>query len=299
MHECTKVRPFGGPAYEKEDLMKMDPELLRALLRERVHHNIEVSFYPLIQKWNGDPNPIFGLQAQMVFDVWKERGFTENGPDIQWAKEYLELAGKIRAGEKIEWNKPLPKPFTDKEMEVVNRLIYGRHSTRNWVDKPVPNEMIEKILEAGRAAPIGCNLDQVRFIVLRDPKEIEMIWSDIPIKNAVVIVICYDKRIPQVVAQDKIVPHNAGFDAAAAADHMLLMAHALGLGGIWLSRTVESEKTKDTGKKFKETYGLPEYIEVALHIAVGWPAIGTIKTQRMPLSNMIISRDLFGEKTRK
>lgn len=298
MDKNIKVKPFGGPAYEKEDLMKMDPELLRALLRERVHHNIEVPFYPFLRKWKGDSKPKFGQQAQMVFDVWKERGFTQDDPDIQWAKEYVEFAEKIRNGGKIEYNKPFSKPFNNKEMEVVNKLIYGRNSIRDWDDKLVPDEMIEKILEAGRAAPIGCNLDEVRFIILRDPKEIEMIWSDIPIKNAVVIVICYDKRIPQVVAQDKIVPHNAGFDAASAADHMLLMAHALGLGGIWLSRTAKSEKTEDTGKKFKETYGLPEYIEVALHIAVGWPVIGTIKTKRMPLSNMIISRDLFREKSK-
>mgnify|MGYP000117780176 CR=1 FL=1 len=299
MDKNIKVKPFGGPAYEKEDLMKMDSELLRALLRERAHHNIEVPFYPLLRKWEGDPKPKFGQQAQMVFDVWKERGFTQDDPDIQWAKEYIELAKRIRSGEKIEWNRPLSKPFNDKEMEVVNKLIYERRSIRDWVDKPVPDEIIEKILEAGRAAPIGCNLDEVRFVVLRDPKKIKMVRSDIPIKNAVLIVICYDKRIPQVVAQDKFVPQNGGFDAAAAADHMLLMAHALGLGAVWLSKTVESEKTKDTGEKFKEEYGLPEYIEVALHIALGWPAIGTIKTKRMPLSNMIISRNSFKKKAKK
>jgi len=297
MNERTKVKPFGGSSYEKEDLVKMNPELLRALLRERVHHSIEIPFYFLIQKWDGNPKPSFGLQAQMVFNVWEERGFSQNDPDIQWAKEYIELAKKIRSGEKIDWNKPqLSRPFNSKEMKVVNKLLYERCSVRNWIDKPVPDEMIEKILEAGRAAPIGCNLDEVRFIVLKDQKEIKMIWSDILIKNAVVIVICYDKRIPQIVAQDKFVPHNAYFDAAAAADHMLLMVHALGLGAVWLSKTVKSEKTKDTGKEFKEKYGLFEYIEVALHIAVGWPAIGTIKTQRMPLSNMIISRDSFKEK---
>jgi hypothetical protein len=70
MDKNIKVTLFAGPAYEKEDLMKMDPELLRALLRERVHHNIEVPFYPLLRKWEGDPNLKFGQQAQMVFDVW-------------------------------------------------------------------------------------------------------------------------------------------------------------------------------------------------------------------------------------
>ena len=118
-----------------------------------------------------------------------------------------------------------------------------------------------------------------------------MVWSDIPVTNAVVIVIGYDKRIPQVVGQDRIVPQNGGFDAAAAADHMLLMAHALGLGGVWLSKTVKTDVTTDTAQKFKDKYGLPDYIEIALHIAVGWSAMGTIKSQRMPLKEMILTRD--------
>ena len=284
------VRSEKVKGYDKEDLIKMEIDSLRALLRERVHHNIEVPFYDLVQKWNGDPKLKFGLQAQMVFDIWRERGFVETDPDIKWAKQYLEYAEKIRVGEKIEWSEIIPKPFTSNEMEVVNKLIYGRKSVRNWSNKTIPNEMIEKILEAGRAAPIGCNLDELRFIVLKEPKEIDMIWSDIHVENAVIIVLCYDKRISQVVGQDKSVPQNPGYDAAAAADHMLLMAHALGLGAVWLSKTAKSEKKEDTGEEFKKKYGLPEYIEVALHIAVGWPAIGTIKTQRMPLKNMIISQ---------
>jgi nitroreductase len=290
MSETIKVKPYGGPTYEKEDLMRLAPDLLRALMRERTHHNIEVPLYPLLARGMTKPIPVFGLEAQMVYDAWKERGFTDDDPDILWVKEYLALAKKIRAGEKIEWNQPLPAPFTDEEMAVVNKLIYQRRSIRDWVDKPVPDEMIEKILEAGRAAPIGCNLDEVRFIVIRDPEEAKMVWSDISTANAVIIVICYDKSIPKVVAQDKFVPQNGGFDAAAAGDHMLLMAHALGLGGVWLSKTVKSDVTPDTGQKFKELYGLPDHIEVAFHIAVGWPAIGSIKSQRMPLQEMMLTR---------
>lgn len=290
MSETIKVKPYGGPTYEKEDLMKLAPDLLRALMRERAHHNIEVPLYPLLARGVAKPIPVFGVEAQMVYDAWKERGFADDDPDILWVKEYLALAQKIRVGEKIEWNQPIPTPFTDAEMAVVNKLIYERRSIRDWADKPVPDEMIEKILEAGRAAPIGCNLDEVRFIVIRDPEEAKMVWSDISTANAVIIVICYDKSIPKVVAQDKFVPQNGGFDAAAAGDHMLLMAHALGLGGVWLSKTVKSDVTPDTGQKFKELYGLPDHIEVAFHIAVGWPAIGSIKSQRMPLKEMILIR---------
>ncbi len=290
MTETVQVKPYGGPTYEKEDLMKLEPELLRALMRERAHHNIEVPLYPLLVRGVTKPIPVFGLEAQMVYDAWKERGFTDDDPDILWVKEYLDLAKKIRSGEKVVWNQPLPTPFTEEEMAVVNKLIYERRSIRDWADKPVSDEMIERILEAGRAAPIGCNLDEVRFIVIRDQEEAKMVWSDISTANAVIIVICYDKSIPKVVAQDKFVPQNGGFDAAAAGDHMLLMAHALGLGGVWLSKTVKSDVTPDTGQKFKELYGLPDHVEVAFHIAVGWPAIGSIKSQRMPLKEMMLTR---------
>jgi len=288
MNGTNKVKWVGGE-YTKEDLMTMDPVLLRALFRERTHHTIECEIYPILLGKKKLP-PGLGLQPQLILDVWKERGLPDDAPDFEWGKKYLALAEKLRAGEKVEIDEPLPTPFTDGEMAVVNKLIYGRRSIRDWIDKPVPDWIIEKILEAGRAAPIGCNLDIVRFIVIKDPEEAKMVWSDISTKNAVIIVICYDTRVPAVVGQDKTVPQNAGFDAAAAADHMCLMAHALGLGACWLSKTAKSDVTKDTGQEFKKKYGLPDYIEVAMHIAVGWAAIGTIKSKRMPLADMILTR---------
>ncbi len=287
MRKITKVAS-GRNEYTKEDLRKMDEVSLRGLLHERIHHNIEVPLYPVMLKWKGTPIAGFGQQAQIVFDVWRERGFTEDAPDIEWIKRYLALAENIRAGKKPELDEPLPTPFTDEEMEVVHKLIWGRRSTRGgWLDKKVPDEMIEKILEAGRAAPIGCNLGEVRFIVLRPPEETKMIWSDISTENAVIIVICYDNRPSHTVGQDRhdFVPQNRGYDCAAACDHMLLMVHALGLSGVWLSNT------KKSAKEFKKRYGLPDYIEVAVHIAFGWPAIGTIKSARVPLEYMIIQRD--------
>lgn len=64
-----------GGRYTKRDLMKMAPVPLRALFRERVHHTIEVYIYPIIRGRREVP-PAFGLQAQLVHDVWKERGFS-------------------------------------------------------------------------------------------------------------------------------------------------------------------------------------------------------------------------------
>jgi len=275
---------IGGDPYTRADLMKMEPVCLRALFRERVHHTIEVEIYPILLGRKEMP-ATFGLQAELLLEVCQTRGFNIEDDDFLWGRGYIELARKMRAGQKVEMEEVLPEPFTEEEMKVVRKLLWERRSVRDWVaGKPVPEEMIEQILEAGRAAPCGCNLDILRFIVIRDPQEAKMVWSDIPtpMDQCVLIVICYDTRVYETVGHDKLVPHNMGYDAAAAGDHMCLMAHALGLGAVWLSCT---EKTAGT---FQKKYGLPKYIKPALHLALGWTAIGSIKSLRMPLAEMII-----------
>lgn len=277
--------------FTRDDLMQLEPEVLAGVLRERIHHNIEVPLYPVLRSWKGKAISSFGNQAQLVFDVWRKRGLPEETPDLDWVKRYLAIAAKIRAGEKPEVDAPLPEPFTEDEMRVVRKLIFERRSIRDWIDTPVPEAMIERILEAGNAAPIGCNLGHLRFVVLTDPEEKKMIWSDIKTTDVpVIIVICHDTRIAEAVGQATAVPQNPGFDAAAAGDHMLLMAHALGLGGVWLSELKKTEHTEDTGEQFKQRYGLPEHWVVDLHIAVGWTAIGSIKSARPALEDLVVRR---------
>lgn len=280
------VSRIGGKPYTRQDLMEMEPVCLRALLRERVHHTIEVLIYPIILGRKKMPAQ-FGLQPKLIMDVWTARGFGDEDEDLLWCKKYIALAEDMRAGKKVQLEESLPVPFTDREMEVVDKLIWARRSIRDWEKKPVPEEMIVKILEAGRAAPTGCNLDIVRFVVIRDATEAKMVWSDIPtpMDRCVLIVVCYDDRVYPTVGHDKLVPHNILYDCAAAADHMCLMAHALGLGAVWLSCT------EKTAGNFQRKYGLPDHIKQALHIAVGWAAIGSVKSSRMPLSEMIIKRE--------
>lgn len=272
--------------YTRQDLMAMDPTCLRALFRERVHHTIEVEIYPIIVG-DKEPTAIFGTQAQICWEVLSERGFPLDDPDLQWGKKYLDLAAKIRAGEKVTIDEPLPEKFNADEMAVVKKLIWDRRSIRDWVqDKPVPQEMLEQIMEAGRAAPNGCNLNVVRFAVINDPEEMKMVWSDIPTpaNRCTIIVICYDKAIYETVGHDRLVPHNMMLDCAAAGDHMCLMAHALGLGAVWLTCTDK------TAARFKKKYGLPDNIEQALHLAIGWPSVASIKSLRMPLKDMMLTR---------
>jgi nitroreductase len=49
-------------------------------------------------------------------------------------------------------------------------IIRTTRSMRRLKPDPVPNQLIRKILETGVCAPSGGNMQQWRFLVIRDPK---------------------------------------------------------------------------------------------------------------------------------
>ena len=269
--------------YSRDDLMKMDIDPLRAILHERTHHTIEVMLYRILNGKLKKP-PKFGSEANTVFEVWKERGLPTESPDIRWCMRYVEMANKLNRGEKVVLGTELPKPFTSAEMTVVKKLLYGRRSIRQFADRPIPEEMIKEVLYAGLMSPQGCNVDSRRFIVLRGPDEWRLVRSDIPVENCVMILVCQDMRVYETLKFDRAVPQNIYFDAAAAADHICLMAHAFGLGACWLTHGEETQK------KIREYFGLPETFVSRCHIIVGWPAEAPIKSERMSLDDAIIEK---------
>lgn len=279
MSESVKV--FG---FTEEELMEVDPVVLRTLIHERTHHTIEVLIYRIMAGKMGVPAN-FGETVEFLIDIWKRRGLPTDSPDLKWALNYLGFARMLRTGGILELDTKLPEPFTEEEMKVVEKLMFGRRSIRQWAPKPVPEEMIRKILYAGLMAPQGCNVGSTRFIVLRDPEEWKLVRSDIPIENGVMIVICQDMRVYHAVGFEKRAPQNIYFDAAAAADHMLLMAHALGLGGVWLTHGEETQR------RIREYFGLPETFVSRCHIHVGWPAEAPIKSARMSLDEVIVKKE--------
>ena len=72
-------------------------------------------------------------------------------------------------------NLPLKMPLAPKddkggpsEYTPVEQAILERRSIRNFKDKPVPDTLIRRVLEAGRFAPTPGNAQQMKFIVVTD-----------------------------------------------------------------------------------------------------------------------------------
>jgi len=275
--------PVTVHGYSEQELMEMDSAVLRGILHERIHHTIEVNIYRIMAGKRGIQKS-FGETGEYLMDIWRRRGLPTDAPDIQWCLNYVGLARMLRTGGELDLGTELPEPFTDKEMETVNKLIYRRRSIRQFKEKPVSDEMIRKIIQAGLYAPHGCNVGTTRFVVFRKPDEFKLVRSDIPVENCVMIVVCQDMRLYKAMKFDEAVPQNIYYDAAAAADHICLMAHALGLGACWLTHGEETQR------RVREYLGLHEEFVSRNHIIVGWPDEAPIKSQKMKVDEVIITK---------
>ncbi|MFH2110187.1 MAG: nitroreductase family protein [Candidatus Bathyarchaeota archaeon] len=276
-------KPMTVHGYTEEQLMAMKPDDLRAVLHERTHHTIEVLIYRILKERRDVPKD-FGVVAEYLLGLWKRRGLPLDPPDIKWCTRYIEYAAKMREGKKVRLTPTPWESFTEEEAGTVERLIYGRKSIRQFKPEPVPDELIRRILKAGLYAPHGCNVGCTRFLVLRDPEEQKLVRSDIPIENCVMIVVLQELSMYKTLRFDEYVPQNLYFDAGAAADHICLMAHALGLGSCWLTHGEETQK------KLREHFKLSPTMTSRNHIIIGWPDEDTIKSERMSLDEAILNK---------
>ncbi len=145
--------------------------------------------------------------------------------------------------------------------------IRGRRSVRAFLNRAVPRETIERLLEAATWAPSGGNAQTWRFVVITDPAEIRSIKIVSPGllgDPTAVIAICQDL----VQARAKGGPLGETFlapvDAAMATQNLLLAAYAEGLG----TCAIASFHRHGVSRLLK----IPEGIEPILLVSLGYPA---------------------------
>lgn len=150
-------------------------------------------------------------------------------------------------------------------MEALEAIL-TRRSIRKYESKPVPPDVIDKLLEAAMAAPSSMNLQPWRFVVINDHAVLDKIPEIHPhakmLKEApLAILVCADTN-----AQDM-----EGYwvqDCSAATQNILLAAHAVGLGAVWLGIFPRNERMEGiTGLT-----GLPDDIKPVTLISIGYPA---------------------------
>ena len=116
----------------------------------------------------------------------------------------------------------------------------NRRSIRIYKDKPIPDEEIKMILEAGRWTPSASNKQPWMFIVIKNKEKIKKLTE-----NAI-----YGKFIrkaPVVIAIVGKINQNPNWyiqDTSLASMNMILMAWSLGIGTCWIG-SMDRKKAKE------------------------------------------------------
>lgn len=146
------------------------------------------------------------------------------------------------------------------------KTIAQRHSYRGkYMSDPVPRADLVKILEAGLAAPSGCNKQTTSLIAVDDPQVLAQLHGVItpPIGETAPAMIC--------VLTERIVAYRdrcfATQDYAAAIENMLLAITALGYESVWVEGHITDQD--QIGRKMADILGVPQDMELVCFLPVG------------------------------
>ncbi len=166
--------------------------------------------------------------------------------------------------------------------EEILELLKSRRSVRAYADRPVEHELVENILEAGRWAPSGLNNQAWRFVVVRDQQVKESLsrltrYAKV-VRSAPVLIPVFIHK-PSMYHETK--DHQS---LGACLMNMLLMAHAQGLGAVWLGEILGQAEA------VRQVLGLDEQYALMAVMALGWPAGEKGPGLRKSLGELVLKR---------
>ncbi|MFZ5801069.1 MAG: nitroreductase family protein [Candidatus Omnitrophota bacterium] len=159
-------------------------------------------------------------------------------------------------------------------METYEAII-KRASVREYTDKPIGKEILEKLVDAGRRAPSARAVEPWEFIVVTDKKILQQIGqaaasgSFIKDAAACLVIFCQDTKYYLE-------------DGCAATENILLLAADLGLGACW----VAGDK-KPYAPAISELLKVPAAYKLISLISLGWPKQETRQSKQRALSAVI------------
>lgn len=157
--------------------------------------------------------------------------------------------------------------------------IEKRYSVRAYEDRPVDQETLERILNAGRIAPSGRNDQAWKFVVTRDRPRIESLAEAAaqPWMAKAPVIIAVVSTDPEKIMHCDV---PAGpVDCAIAIDHMTLAATAEGLGTCWIGHFDQ--------QKCCEILNVPASAQIIELLPIGYPAVEAGAKKRKSLDELV------------
>jgi len=149
-------------------------------------------------------------------------------------------------------------------MEIIEG-IFTRRSIRKYKDKKIPVEQVNILIKAAMYAPSARNQQPWHFVVVTERDILEKITKVHPYAKMLA-----EAQLAILVCGDETLELSQGYwvvDCSAATENILLAAHGIGLGAVWLGLHPREERKQAIRDLFK----LPENIQPLSLISIGYP----------------------------
>ena len=163
-------------------------------------------------------------------------------------------------------------------------LAKKRFSVRQFADKPVPKDLLIKVLEAGNVAPTAKNLQPHRIHVLTKAEDIAKLDELSPCRYGAPVVLVFSYNTEEDWKHGEESGVRSGVeDVSIVATHVMLRAAELGLGTTWVNRFRNSQLEKAL---------LPANERSVLIMPIGFPAENAkpsrMHTTKKPLDKTVV-----------
>lgn len=270
-------------SFSDEALLHMDEVEFRARVRERSHHTLEIQVYQAAYR-HKTLSETQANTTKHLLEIWRKRGLPTDAPEYKYASFLISAAEKLTKGEDVDLTPYKPHTVTKEMEDAFFTIVKERRSVREFKDKDVPDEILDKVLEAGLWAAHGCNVQSIRYLVVKEKDHPGLFkGSDVP-GGPIHLVICQDMRCYRANCFTPL--RNRLLDAGAAGQNIVLAAHAAGLEGVWL--TFPNQEFVD---RLKSTFHVPEEVRLVTYVDVGYGDQTPYPPLRPDVKTTILHRD--------
>lgn len=143
--------------------------------------------------------------------------------------------------------------------------LFGRRSIRKFKAGSLSDEQIHTLLDAAMAAPSAGNAQPRHYVVVTERSRLDGISDWHPYAA-----MCREASLAVCVCGDPSLEKYPGYwvqDCAASVENLLLAAHGLGLGAVWLGVYPREDRVASA----REYFQVPDSIFPMAVVAIGFP----------------------------
>jgi nitroreductase len=151
----------------------------------------------------------------------------------------------------------------------IEEAIYTRRTIRRFTQKPIPLDILKKLVDYARVAPMARNVQGLEFIIVTESEFKTKLFNLIKFAGS----LPEDQRTPEpgrepsayiiVLVNTSIKPSYFDYDIGAAVENILLGGLKYGIGSCWMANIRVN--------KIKLLFGVPDDYQVKHVISLGYP----------------------------